>query len=151
MRFGIRTPLTAGLLLAAASLALFARAPVDGGFVVDVLPSMLLLGAGAGIAFNPVLLAAMGDVEPHESGLASGVVNTSFMMGGALGLAVLASVAAARTGDAGSLAALVDGYRAAFVVGTAFSVAAAVVAAAFLRGPAPETADAEPAFAGHAG
>ena len=67
MRFGIRTPLTAGLLLAATSLALF-RAPVDGGFVVDVLPSMLLLGAGAGIAFIPVLLAAMGDVEPHESG-----------------------------------------------------------------------------------
>ena len=53
---------------------------------------MILLGAGAGIAFNPVLLAAMGDVEPHESGLASGVVNTCFMMGGALGLAVLVSL-----------------------------------------------------------
>ena len=76
---------------------LFARAPVDGSFVVDVLPSMLLLGFGAGIAFNPVLLAAMSDVAPEESGLASGVVNTSFMMGGALGLAVLASLAASRT------------------------------------------------------
>jgi uncharacterized protein YqjF (DUF2071 family) len=70
---------------------LFARAPVDGSFVSDVLPSMILLGLGAGMAFNPVLLAAMSDVEPNEAGLASGVVNTSFMMGGALGLAVLAS------------------------------------------------------------
>jgi MFS family permease len=111
----------------------------------------VILGLGIGMAMNPLLLAAMSEVAPEESGLASGVVNTSFMMGGALGLAVLASVAAARTGDAGSLAALVDGYRAAFVVGTAFSVAAAVVAAAFLRGPAAEPADAEPAFAGHAG
>ena len=58
---------------------------------------MILLGIGAGIAFNPVLLAAMSDVEPSEAGLASGVVNTSFMMGGALGLAVLASLAATRT------------------------------------------------------
>ena len=65
--------------------------------MIDVLPAMLLLGVGAGMAFNPVLLAAMSDVEPQESGLASGIVNTSFMMGGALGLAVLASVAAART------------------------------------------------------
>ena len=72
-------------------------APVDGNFVIDVLPSMVLLGIGAGIAFNPVLLAAMGDVEPHEAGLASGVVNTSFMMGGALGLAVLVAVSDSRT------------------------------------------------------
>ena len=71
---------------------LFARAPVDGSFVVDVLPSMILLGFGAGMAFNPVLLAAMSDVEPKDAGLASGVVNTAFMMGGALGLAVLASL-----------------------------------------------------------
>ena len=76
MRFGIRGPLAVGLLLAAAGLVLFARAPVDGSFVVDVLPGMLLLGLGAGMAFNPVLLAAMSDVAPSESGLASGVVNT---------------------------------------------------------------------------
>ena len=63
---------------------------------LDVLPSMILLGFGAGMAFNPLLLAAMGDVRPQESGLASGIVNTSFMMGGALGLAVLASLAASR-------------------------------------------------------
>ena len=130
MRFGIKPPLAAGLLLAAAGLALFARAPVDGSFVVDVLPSMILLGFGAGIAFNPVLLAAMSDVAPEESGLASGVVNTAFMMGGALGLAVLASLAASRTdtltadGD-GHLAALTGGYHAAFVVGAIFAVSAA--------------------------
>ena len=98
MRFGIRLPLVAGMGFVAAGLALFARAPVDGSFAVDVLPSMVILGVGIGIAMNPLLLAAMSDVKPEESGLASGIVNTSFMMGGALGLAVLASVAAARTG-----------------------------------------------------
>ena len=72
MRYGFRRPLATGLLFAAAGLALFARAPVDGNYIVDVLPSMILLGIGAGIAFNPVLLAAMSDVEPEESGLASG-------------------------------------------------------------------------------
>src|SRR3990172_4895256 len=97
LRFGIRPPLATGLLLAAIGLALFARAPVDGTFVVNVLPSMILLGFGAGMAFNPLLLAAMSDVRQEEAGLASGVVNTSFMMGGALGLAVLASLAASRT------------------------------------------------------
>src|SRR5438105_12140834 len=97
MRFGIKAPLATGLLLAGAGLVLFVRAPVGGSFVVDVLPSMILLGFGAGMALNPVLLAAMSDVAPEESGLASGIVNTSFMMGGALGLAVLASLAASRT------------------------------------------------------
>src|SRR5207244_5792237 len=96
MKYGYRKPLAAGLLSAAVGLALFVRAPVGGTFIVDVLPSMILLGFGAGIAFNPVLLAAMSDVEPQEAGLVSGFVNTSFMMGGALGLAVLASIAASR-------------------------------------------------------
>ena len=103
MRFGLRLPLAAGLLLAAAGLFLFARAPVDGIFVIDVLPGMTLLGLGAGIAFNPVLLAAMSDVAPAQAGLASGVVNTSFMMGGALGLAVLASLAAARANNSSAV------------------------------------------------
>ena len=132
LRYGFRRPLAAGLLLAAAGLALFARAPVDGTFIVDVLPSMILLGLGAGMAFNPVLLAAMSDVEPSEAGLASGVVNTAFMMGGALGLAVLASLAAARThGD--SLAALTTGYHAAFLAGALFAAAAAAIGGIFLR------------------
>src|SRR6185436_15078386 len=94
LRFGIRTPLTIGMALVSAGLVLFARAPVDGSFVRDVLPSMIVLGLGVGMAMNPVLLAAMSDVAPEEAGLASGVVNTAFMMGGALGLAVLASLAA---------------------------------------------------------
>src|SRR3954466_11296380 len=97
MRFGLRMPIALGLALAAVGLALFAFSPVDGGFVAHVLPGMLLLGLGCGMALNPVLLAAMSDVEPGESGLASGIVNTAFMMGGALGLAVLASLSAART------------------------------------------------------
>ena len=142
LRFGFRKPLATGLLLAAAGLLLFVRAPVDGSFVVDVLPSMILLGFGAGIAFNPVLLAAMSDVEPSESGLASGLVNTSFMMGGALGLAVLASIAASRTqslrvGGAGELSALTGGYHLAFLVGAAFAATAALVGGTLLRETQP--------------
>ena len=138
MRFGIRRALFTGLLLAAAGLALFVRAPVHGNFAVDVLPSMILLGFGAGIAFNPMLLAAMSDVAPEESGLASGLVNTAFMMGGALGLAVLASLAASRTNSLTSsghehLTALVGGYHLAFLVGAAFAVAAAALGGALLR------------------
>ncbi|HEV3479922.1 MAG TPA: DHA2 family efflux MFS transporter permease subunit [Gaiellaceae bacterium] len=138
MRYGVRLPLSAGLGVAAVGLLLFARAPVDGNFVVDVLPSMILLGVGAGIAFNPVLFAAMSDVDQSEAGLASGVVNTAFMMGGALGLAVLASVAASRTetlaasGD-GPLEALTGGYHAAFLLGALFAFAAAAIGGLFLR------------------
>jgi EmrB/QacA subfamily drug resistance transporter len=138
MRFGIKRPLALGLLLAAGGLLLFARAPLGGHFAVDVLPSMILLGFGAGIAFNPMLLAAMSDVAPADAGLASGVVNTAFMMGGALGLAVLASLAASRTsnllatGEA-RLAALNDGYHVAFLAGALFAVAAALLSAALLR------------------
>jgi len=145
MRFGIRTPLATGLLLAAVGLVLFVRAPVDGSFAVDVLPSMILLGFGAGMALNPVLLAAMSDVEPSQAGLASGVVNTSFMMGGALGLAVLASLAASRSdsltasGD-GPLVALIGGYHVAFVVGAVFAIAAAALGALLLRAGQPATA-----------
>jgi EmrB/QacA subfamily drug resistance transporter len=142
MRYGFRKPLAVGLLLAAAGLALFARAPVDGTFIVDVLPSMILLGVGAGMAFNPVLLAAMSDVEPKDAGLASGLVNTSFMMGGALGLAVLASIAASRThtlrlGGASELSALTGGYHVAFLVGAAFAAAAAVIGGTRLRAAEP--------------
>ena len=117
---------------------------MGGDFVVDVLPSMILLGIGAGMAFNPVLLAAMSDVEPSEAGVASGVVNTSFMMGGALGLAILASLSAYRTdsllaaGD-GPLVALNGGYHAGLLVGAVFAVAAATVGAVFLRVKQPVT------------
>ena len=131
MLWGNKLPLAAGLLMAAAGLALFGRAPVAGLFWIDVLPGMLLLGFGSGIAFNPLLLVAMSDVEPGESGLASGVVNTAFMMGGALGLAVLASVASAVTGSqelgTTAAAALNGGYQTAFNLGAIFAALAAVI------------------------
>ena len=142
MRFGLKAPLGTGLALAGLGLALLVRAPIDGNYVVDVLPSMILLGLGAGIAFNPMIIVAMTDVEPERSGLASGLVNTSFMMGGALGLAVLASIAAARTGDslasgAAQIAALTDGYHAAFAIGAAFAIIAAVLGFTLLRSQSP--------------
>jgi MFS family permease len=138
MRFGIKAPLASGLLIASLGLLLLARTPVDGTYWIDVFPSMCLLGLGAGIAFNPVLLAAMSDVKPEESGLASGIVNTSFMMGGALGLAVLASLAASRhdtlLGEGRSdAAALTGGYHLSFLVGAAFAISAAALGALVLR------------------
>jgi EmrB/QacA subfamily drug resistance transporter len=141
MRFGIRRPLVAGLALAACGLLLFSHASEHGHFLTDILPGMVLLGVGAGVAFNPVLLAAMNDVGPSESGLASGVVNTAFMMGGSLGLAVLASMAAARTqaaATAGStnVLALTSGYELAFLVGACFAALGALIGALFLRTPA---------------
>jgi len=147
MRFGIKLPLAFGLALAAGGLLLFARAPVNGNFVVDVLPGMILLGFGAGIAFNPVLLAAMSGVKPSDSGLASGIVNTSFMMGGALGLAILASLAASRSASllasgASQLAALNGGLHAAFLVGALCAAVAATMGYTLLRLPtdAPQEA-----------
>ena len=132
MRFGLRLPIFGGMLLAAMGLALFALSPVNGSFALHVLPGMLLLGLGCGMALNPVMLAAMNDVDPSESGLASGVVNTAFMMGGALGLAVLASIAAARTQGLQGMepaAALTAGYRVAFALGAVFAALAALLAA----------------------
>ena len=145
IRFGIKTPLVTGLALFVLGLAFFARAPGDGSFALDVLPGMILLGLGAGLAFNPLLLAAMSGVAPTESGLASGIVNTAQMMGGALGLAVLASLAASRTNDLTAsgdspLAALNGGYHAAFLAGAAFALVAGILAAVLLRGAAPAPA-----------
>jgi EmrB/QacA subfamily drug resistance transporter len=147
LRFGFRTPVAVGLLLAAAGLALLARAPIEGSFIADVLPSMILLGVGAGMALNPVLLAAMSDVEEDKAGLASGIVNTSSMMGGALGLAVLASLAASRSdallgSGADRLSALAGGYHAAFLAAAVFAAVAAVLGAALLQNGPGAAADA---------
>jgi MFS family permease len=125
MRYGLRLPIIAGMLLSAVGLALFAVAPSGGGFWLHVLPGMLLLGLGCGMALNPVMLAAMGEVAPEESGLASGVVNTSFMMGGSIGLAALATLAAG------------SGYHAAFAVGALFALIASALGILIL-GPARE-------------
>ena len=143
MRFGLKKPLVTGMLFMGAGLFLFTLVPVDGNFVVDVVPGMILLGIGAGMAFNPLLLAAMGDVEPTEAGLASGLVNTSFMMGGALGLAILASLSASRSdsllasGDT-RLEALTGGYHAAFLVGGLFAVAGAAISAWLIQAEQPQ-------------
>jgi EmrB/QacA subfamily drug resistance transporter len=126
MRYGNRLPLAAGLALAAIGLALFAAAPAQGAtFVMHILPCMILLGIGCGMALNPILLVAMGEVAPSDSGLASGLVNTAFMMGGALGLAVLAALAEG------------SGYRAAFLLATFIAAVAAILSAVLLRNDYP--------------
>ena len=139
-RIGVMPMMVAGMSMMALSLALFARAPVDGNFVLDVLPPMVLLGVGASFAFLTVILASVSGVPEDQAGLASGLVNTAQQLGGALGLAVLASVAAARTGGmlgAGSdpVAALNAGFHAAFLLGAIFVALAAVLAATLLRLP----------------
>jgi EmrB/QacA subfamily drug resistance transporter len=139
-RFGIKRTILGGLGLMAAGLLLFARAPVGGSFLVDVLPGMLVLGIGAAFAFMAVILASTTGVPESEAGLASGLVNTSQQMGGALGLAVLAAVAAAYTASVagsqpGEVAALNSGYHAAFLVGAGCVVLGALIVATLLRLP----------------
>ncbi|HEX2044740.1 MAG TPA: MFS transporter, partial [Gaiellaceae bacterium] len=143
MRFGIKPPLLTGLGLMILALVLLARTPVDGNWLIDILPATVAVGIGAGIAFNPLLLAAMAGVAQEQAGLASGVVNTAFMMGGAVGLAVLASLADRRTESLlspgeGGLAALNSGYHVAFLVGALFVVVSALVGAALLRVERPQ-------------
>jgi EmrB/QacA subfamily drug resistance transporter len=138
MKLGIRTPLWVGLFIAAVGLALIAVAPVDGRYAVHVLPGMMLLGVGGGMAFNPLLLAAMNDASESEAGLASGIVNTAFMMGGALGLAVLASLADARTSaelasGVDTRHALNEGYQLAFRIGAGMTLLGAVLGRLLLR------------------
>jgi EmrB/QacA subfamily drug resistance transporter len=137
-RFGVRKPLGVGMALGAIGLALLARAPVDGNVATDVFPSMILIGVAVGIAFNPLLLAAMSHVPPEESGLASGIVNTVSLMGGALGLALLVGISTTSTSGmlasgATSLVALTGGYRAALLVGASCAGAGALIGVTFLR------------------
>jgi len=133
-RFGIKPTILGGLGLMALGLLIFARAPVGGSFLVDVLPGMLVLGVGAAFGFMAVILASTVGVPEHEAGLASGLVNTSQQMGGALGLAALAAVAAlvSGVGDPGSSgadpSALNAGYRAAFLAAASCVLVAIAVA-----------------------
>jgi MFS family permease len=99
MRFGAKTTLLPGLVLIAAGLALFAQVPVDGTYVSDVLPSMILLGTGVGTAFPALTTLAMSGATQRDAGLASGLVNTTMQVGAALGLAVLATLSATRSRD----------------------------------------------------
>jgi len=138
MRFGARTTLLPGLGLAAAGLILFTRAPVDGDYVTHVLPVMLLLGAGAGVSFPALMTLSMSGATPSDAGLASGLVNTTLQVGGALGLAVLATLSSTRTAGlhaAGesAAAALNGGYHLAYAVGAGLILAAIAVAVTVLE------------------
>jgi EmrB/QacA subfamily drug resistance transporter len=152
VRFGAGPLLALGMALICAGLLLFARAPTDATFWVDIFPVSLLPALGIGLAFVPVTIAAMAGSAPHESGLASGLVNTSRQVGGSLGLAVLATIATARTADlAGHVAlrpALASGFHHAFVVGGVIAGVGAITSAFVLphvRPPARVVAAVEPA------
>jgi EmrB/QacA subfamily drug resistance transporter len=146
MRFGPRSTLIPGVILVGAGLLLFARTPVDGEYLRDLLAPMLLVGLGVGTAFPALMTLAMSGATPEDSGLASGLVNTSMQVGGAIGLAVLATLATERTDSkladgAGQLAALNSGFHLAYVIGAILVAAAVVVAVAVLREvpmPSPE-------------
>jgi len=125
-------------------MLLFARTPVDGTFAVDVLPIMILFGFGAGLSFPVLMQLAMSDATPSDAGLASGLANTTPQVGGAVGLAVLATLATERTdtllaqGES-ALAALNGGYHLAYLVGAALVLVAIVVVATVLK-PQPPSA-----------
>ncbi|MEV0227384.1 MFS transporter [Streptomyces sp. NPDC050704] len=144
-RFGPYRVLLTGLVLITAGMALLSRMPVDGSYVIDVLPPMLLLSAGFAAAMPAVTGLAMSGVREEDAGLASGLFNTTQVVGGSLGLAVLTTLAASRTdgllGEGEPLvAATADGYRLAFTVGTGIAVAGLALAVAVLRaGSAPST------------
>ena len=137
-RFGARATLLPGLVLIAAGLVLVAQVPVDGSYLTDVLPSMLLLGTGIGVSFPALATLAMSGATQHDAGLASGLINTTTQVGAALGLAVLATLSATRSqhliagGDA-TAAALTGGYRLAFLVAAGLVVASIAVAVTVLR------------------
>jgi EmrB/QacA subfamily drug resistance transporter len=121
-RIGAKPALVAGMSLAVVGLALLARTPVAGSYAVDLAPAMFLIAIGGGLGFLPLILISTGEARPEESGLVSGLVSTSQMVGGAIGLAVLVTIAAARTaaasgGAPADAAALNEGYHAAFLVG----------------------------------
>ncbi|MEU8249913.1 DHA2 family efflux MFS transporter permease subunit [Nonomuraea sp. NPDC048916] len=152
-RFGARRVLLVGLALIAGGLALFARVPVDGGYVLDVLPATLLLGIGVGGSMPALAVLAMSGATEQDAGLASGLFNTTAQVGAALGLAVLATLSASRSEDlagqgAGAAAALTGGYRLALLVGAALVAVAFVVALAVIRRSAerPSVEPAEPAL-----
>jgi MFS family permease len=142
MRFGPRNVLIAGLSLLLVAMLLFARTPVDGDYLVDVFPTMIIFGAGAGVAFPALMMLAMSGATPSDAGLASGLVNTTGQVGGAIGLAVLATISTERTqtlledGDS-TASALLGGFHIAYFIGAACALAAIVTAVAVLRSQSP--------------
>jgi MFS family permease len=155
MRFGARATLLPGLVMVVAGLVWFARAPVDGSYAVDLFPVMVLFGVGAGLSFPSLMTLAMSGATRSDSGLASGLVNTSLQVGGALGLAVLATLATSRTHDlvaAGDsqAEALTGGFHLALLIAAGLVLAAIGVAVTVLRqevAAAPEAEVAAEEFA----
>jgi EmrB/QacA subfamily drug resistance transporter len=142
MRFGPKNVLTAGLGLLVVAMLLFARTPVDGNYIVDVLPTMIIFGAGAGVAFPALMMLAMSGATPSDAGLASGLVNTTGQVGGAIGLALLATISTGRTQtllDEGesTASALLGGFHVAYLIGAALGVVAIVVAVTVLQSQSP--------------
>jgi len=149
-RYGARVTLVPALVFVLMGLVLFARAPVDGTYLADVLAPVILVGIGAGLAFPSLMTLAMSGATPADAGLASGLVNTTAQVGGALGLAVLATLATSRTGDLlasgeGTASALTGGYRLAFLVGAGLVVAGIGIALTVLRSERAPQADARAA------
>jgi EmrB/QacA subfamily drug resistance transporter len=145
MRFGPRRVLISTLVFLVAGLLLFARAPVDGSYFTDVFPVMILLGLGAGLSFPALMMLAMSGATPSDAGLASGLINTTAQVGGAIGLAVLATLATSRTdglladGES-TAAALTSGYHLALLIGAALVASAIVLGLAILRDAEAPTA-----------
>jgi EmrB/QacA subfamily drug resistance transporter len=145
MRFGPANVLIAGLVFLIAAMLLFARTPVDGNYWIDLLPLMLLFGVGAGVSFPALMMLAMSGATPSDAGLASGLVNTTAQVGGAIGLALLATLATDRTeglladGEQAA-AALNGGYHLAYLIGAILAAVAIVVAVTVLRSRRPEPA-----------
>jgi MFS family permease len=150
-RTGYRTIICAGMVLLAAGSLLLTRVPVDGSYVSDILPALMLYGPGVGAVFATGSIATLAGVADEESGLASGLNNTSFWIGTALGVAVVSTVAVSNADGHRSVAALTDGFQAAFAATIAFAAAGLVIALLLLRrgahkakrastGPAAETA-----------
>ena len=144
IRLGARPTLISGLILVAAGLVVFRRAPVNATYVTDLLPAMVLLGVGAGLVFPSVVALAMSAATPEDSGLASGLVNTTRQVGGVIGTAVLATLATAhsdvlRAHGATDVVALAGGYRLAFTIAAALVLAAIAIGLLLLR-PAPAVA-----------
>jgi EmrB/QacA subfamily drug resistance transporter len=142
MRFGARTCLLPGLALIAVGLAVFSRMPVDGSYLTDVLPSMILIGTGVGVCSPALVTLAMSGATDSDAGLTSGLVNTTVQVGGALGLAVLATLSASRTahalaGGGPAAQALTSGYRLALLVGAGLVLVAVAVTLTVLRPARP--------------
>jgi EmrB/QacA subfamily drug resistance transporter len=140
-RFGFKPVLIVGLLLTAGGLAWFSQVSPHGSYLGDILFPSLLAALGLGFAYVPMMVASVAGVEPHEAGLASGLINTSQQVGGALGLAILATIANSRTDDALAAhhalpVALTDGFQVAFRVGAVFALAGAVLAVLLISGRA---------------